>query len=173
MLKTHSVVLTLIVVFTLISFVVVFVSWWNWPQNHANWFNQVHAEPNAETVAQHGQFGDIFGSLNALWTALAFVGVVGTLLIQLWSQVEQSQQFSSGQKSSAQTAELTAKTAQLTAVSLFLTRVDNLLARTEGSKSEAELRQRQKWMADRKTYIETIRKIGMELKLKLPAEADE
>jgi hypothetical protein len=45
----------------------------------ANWF---FVSKFVDTEAKQGQFGDMFGSVNALFTALAFAGLIYTVLLQ-------------------------------------------------------------------------------------------
>lgn len=57
-----------------------------------------------KTVAQHGVFGDSFGSINALFSGLAFLGVVVALVIQSGESKRQQQEFLLQSKISASAA---------------------------------------------------------------------
>jgi hypothetical protein len=80
-------------------------TWLLWPGLHFFWYERVIAPeqiPNevssntsasatrAEDLDKYGQFGDIFGSLNVLFSGLAFSGVIAALVLQVY----QMRQFS-------------------------------------------------------------------------------
>jgi hypothetical protein len=43
---------------------------------------KAYREEQAIAIAQHGQFGDVFGSLNAVFASLALIGLVYTAMLQ-------------------------------------------------------------------------------------------
>ena len=53
-------------------------------------FLRAHEGPDVESLARFGQFGDTFGSINALFTGLALVGLVHTVL-QQQKQIQQQE----------------------------------------------------------------------------------
>lgn len=61
------------------SVIILFVvgSWLFWPQLAERLGTPL------STLEQRGQFGDSFGSLNTLFTGLAFIGVAGSILLQI------------------------------------------------------------------------------------------
>jgi hypothetical protein len=97
------------------------------------------AEPN-KGLSAHGQFGDSFGSLNALFTGMALGGLVYTALLQLRQLREQQKEIESQERDSRDakvalakearsqflTARLQAQAAMLQANSVMLGRIANI-----------------------------------------------
>jgi hypothetical protein len=65
----------LVALFAAAVVIVAWCTWWTVARD--NW------NADAATYAKFGQFGDMFGSLNALFAGLAFVGVIFTIYRQL------------------------------------------------------------------------------------------
>lgn len=92
-----------------ISFLILFVMpiciWLVWPGLHFAWYERVIPSeqiPNAslnnalsvtraEKLYKYGQFGDIFGSLNVLFSGLAFSGVIAALILQVYQMRQLSE----------------------------------------------------------------------------------
>ncbi|QDU26270.1 hypothetical protein ETAA8_13470 [Anatilimnocola aggregata] len=162
----RSIWVWLILLVGIVSAYWVFNQWTIWPAVHVKWFNNTLPTATSEDMAKYGQFGDMFGALNALFTGLALVGVVATLLLQIWSQNHQAREFATAHEN-------TRLTGQLEGVGMMLARVNSLLERTEGTTSEWELGQRQKWMAERRAYEDHIRTINRRFGFELPPISDD
>lgn len=82
-----------------ILLVIPICTWLFWPGIHFFWYERVIAPeriPNevssnttapvtrAENLDKYGQFGDVFGSLNVLFSGLAFSGVIAALILQVY-----------------------------------------------------------------------------------------
>jgi hypothetical protein len=85
--------------FWIILLVMPISTWLLWPGFHFLWYerviapeqipNKVSSSINAsvtrvENLDKYGQFGDIFGSLNVLFSGLAFSGVIAALILQVY-----------------------------------------------------------------------------------------
>jgi hypothetical protein len=68
--------------------------WANWPTLHAGWFDRVvKLRPGVDRVAAQGQFGDSFGAVNALFSAMAMTAVAFTILLQIQQSKQQRADF--------------------------------------------------------------------------------
>lgn len=70
-------------------FVIVFIVWVGWPYFAADVFPEVQ---HLKKTEEKGQFGDSFGTLNTLFTGLAFAGVAVTLYWQLRDRREREEE---------------------------------------------------------------------------------
>jgi hypothetical protein len=138
--------------------------WWYWPGIHANWFETANPTTDIHVMAKYGQFGDMFGAVNALFTGLGFVGVLATLLLHLWLVKHQADQFVRSQEKQGQSN-------QLNSMTMLLSRVDDLLDKAVDAKNPLELEQRKNWSDERKFYEEQVRKISKNLGVELPETA--
>jgi len=96
---------------------------------------------------ERGQFGDMFGGLNALFSGLAFAGVIIAIILQkeeLGLQREEMKRFADAQEKSEQAlnrqAETLKTTAELNAINSFITNYEQILRElTTAQKNETVL----------------------------------
>lgn len=67
---------------------IVLAMWDSWPTTSA----KIFPELAGQGVDKLGQFGDSFGALNTLFTGVAFVGLLFTILIQLYERREREEE---------------------------------------------------------------------------------
>ena len=91
------------------------------------WVVTYQLEPASE---RRGQFGDMFGSVNALFSGLAFAGVVCALILQSREIHEQSRDQKTTQATLQKQADALLLSARIQALTYFIQRDEPLLAET-------------------------------------------
>lgn len=71
----------IVIVVLLLCFAVPVSLWWYWPELHSSLYGR--AGWSGQEVERHGQFGDSYGALNAIFSGCAFVAVAITLVLQM------------------------------------------------------------------------------------------
>src|SRR5688500_10889864 len=112
--------------------------WVFWPCLHNEW-HATAAENDwidPTKTDKLGQFGDMFGALNALFTGLTLAGALIAISMQASSQREQSRQYADAQRDQR-------KAAQINALGILLDRINRLMEETKDSKNAHDLQSRQ------------------------------
>ncbi len=120
--------------------VAIFSIWSAWPFLVSRWIGLGAWKP----LAQYGQFGDMFGALNALFSGLAFGGVVVAIFLQRkdihLTQIELRRQAAAQEQSQAaltEQAELANKTAQIHGITTLLDHLKTLQGVASRDSSQA------------------------------------
>jgi hypothetical protein len=89
--------------------------------------HEFKADENAGTFEDRGTFGDVFGAVNALFSGLAFAGLIFTILLQRKDLKLQFSELSRQADETKRTADQFEKQQQLTSYQLIQSTVNNLI----------------------------------------------
>jgi hypothetical protein len=141
--------------------------WLCWPGLNRMWLESRIGSASS-VVAEHGQFGDSFGSLNSLFTGLAFFGAIVAVLLQHQALTLQVGQFRDAQRDQRLVDEMIVLQASLERVDYKLAETDNASALPASAAQCWQLQQRQTWMMQRRTIEARLAEIGEVLGWHLP-----
>jgi hypothetical protein len=141
--------------------------WLCWPGLNRMWYESRIGSASSG-VAGHGQFGDSFGSLNSLFTGLAFFGAIVAVLLQQQAVTLQAAQFREAQRDQRLVDEMIVLQASLERVDYKLAETENASGLPPSVAQSWQLQQRQTWMKQRRTIETRLAEIGKVLGWHLP-----
>ena len=156
-----------IIVGACLAFAVILALWALWPSFNRSWYECRYSGATSG-IAEHGQFGDSFGSLNSLFTGLAFAGAVAALLLQWQGMRVQVDQFNESQRHQQLVDEMNVLQAALERVDDKLEATAGIVGQPPNGTQLWELSQRQRWMQHRRTIENRLAVIAEALGWELP-----